>query len=503
MQSPQVVDWSARETYSIREITEGWQRDRSIYESGAAALGMGTVEFLEGITKPQERRMNDLTTAALMMWYMKGVDIESDGDFGINNSIINIGDMTQPDFDLTPEGKLFWEICNFDFIWSVIRGSETNEDVNRDVYESQNPAYHQNYLNDRDILERLENIVNLLANPDSNVNRDPVYPSTFPGGMLGAFSAGEPWNEYQELMWEQRDNWGPQLDWMDIAGNVRTTNKKEVQRKYRDMSFDEASMMRTGERVRHMIGEVGVSKDKLGLQGHGLSFEATFDYVTNPDFSARDFRWEVERVGVAMKIVLLLQFLNFLIEQARYLDGSDEYGNLENINGEKWLSWRKRPAYKPYDIMLSTPRGITRFELAMLGDMGAGNSMSGVAQLVSALNRTRNSRQLNKGGSLPRYGWVDAIHSQEVYNKFATEGAVLGTNHNTTTDQALFLNKGSASEVWFRRQSRQDAVTRDEENRTVKRDLHAEWGLARPENPLAGGANTHRGESNIIRTDIS
>ena len=473
MQSGQVIEWQTRDRYPIRQIAETWQRDPTIYERAAQALGLSQIEFLEAITKPEEREMNDLTTAAMMLWYMTGVDAESNADFGVHNNLVSLGDMRESVFDSTPEGKLLWKICDFDFMTALILGeSPSNPELKDDVMRQNNPAH---------------------------IARD--YPDTAPMA-LGTLGNDEPWNEFEQLMWMMRDDWGPSMDWMDLVGNVRTTNRERVQKKYRDMSYDEANMLRTGELVQHMIAEIGFQKEDIGMDGHGLRFQASYEYIRNPDTTVRDFRWEVERVGIAMKIVLFLQVVDFLIEQADVIQSSSPWGTLANITAETWLNFSKMPTMKPYNVFLTVPTMITKWQLAMLGNMGSNNSMSGMTQLMNAMSG-RDRLQLNKGNRLPRYGWIDNVHSATLYNKFNNSSDTdLGIS-GTGAHYALLYNKSSASEIIFKRTSEQDETGRNTSSRYVYRDLHAKWGIHRPENPLSGGAGTHRGQSNIIRTAIS
>lgn len=489
MLSSQIIDFGAGETYPIRQLAENYEQDNGHrFRLAAESLGITEFELAEFLTKPEERNANELSSAAMMMWWMSGVDIESDNGFANGNKLTQIGDMSTDEFDITPSGKLFWEICSQDWLLATAWGSETNPDMFNDEMDNHNPA-HQ--------------VQNMGPPTNRNIYYDPTAPNDANhANVLGQLAAGEPWNEYQMLMWMIRDDWGPSIDWMDIAGGVMTTNKKQIEKKYRDMSFDESTMLRTGEMVQHMIAEVGFSKEKVDLQAHGIQFRASYDYITNPDISARDFRWEVERTGVAMKIVLFLQFANFLIGQAEVQPGEDTYGDLTNITAQKWLDFSKMPTSKAYNVFLTTPQEITKWQLAMMGNLGPNNQMSGVTQLMNAISRTRDSLQLNRGSRLPRYGWIDNIHSQELYNKFADSND-LGLNNGGGEKQALMLNKSSSSEIVFRRQSRQDESGRNTRERYVYRDLHTEWGIHRPENPLDSGAGTHRGKSNIIRTAIS
>ena len=137
----------------------------------------------------------------------------------------------------------------------------------------------------------------------------------------------------------------------------------------------------------------------------------------------------------------------------------------------------------------------------MLGNMGADNQMTGVTQLMQAMRRAKDSLQLNRGSRLPRYGWIDNIHSQELYDKFdKSSSTALGGG---SEKQALMCNRGSASEIIFKRTSDQDESGRNTRERYVYRDLHTKWGIHRPEDPLESGAGTHRGKSNIMRTAIS
>lgn len=488
MLSEQVIDFGANETYPIRQISENFEQDDTRFFRAARSLGIPVFQLVEMLTKREERDMNEMTTAALMMWYMSGVDVESDSGFSANNKLTQIGDMSKDEFDLSPQGKLFWEICANDWVSSIVYGSETNPEMFEEEMQRHNPAYA---LNGR-------------AAPNREIIYDPNEPSDANhSNALAQLAAGEPWNEYLELMWAIRDDWGPSIDWSEIVGGVMTTNRKEIEKKYRDMSFDESTMLRTGEMVQHMIAEVGFSKETVGMRGHGIQFRASYDYITNPSVTARDFRWENERVGVAMRIVLFLQVVDHLITNATVQSG-DPYGDLTNINAQKWMQFRKMPVSKPYNLLLADPESITKFEIAMLGSMLAGsqdNNIAGMSQLVAALNRTRNSRQLNSGSLIPRYGWIDNLHSQTLYNKFTlSDEDSLGDASHT---YALLANRSSASEIVFRRQSRQDESGRNTRERYVYRDLHTEWGIHRPEDPLATGAGTHRGQSNIIRTRIS
>ena len=334
MLSAEVIDFGAMDTYPVRQLTESWEQDQNRFYNAATALGIPVFQLVEFLTKPEERAMNDLTTAALMMWYMSGIDIESDNGFASNNKLVQIGDMREPEFDMTPQGKMFWEIVSQDWLTSIAYGSETNPDMIQEEYDRYNPAVQMQGVN---------------RNPDPLGN---IYSPTIPddanqSNLLGQLAAGEPWNEYQELMWMIKDDWGPSIDWMEVVGGVSTTNKEEVEKKYRDMSFNEALMLRTGETVQHMIAEVGFSKAKVMMQAHGIQFRASYDYINNPSISARDFRWEAERVGVAMKIVLFLQVLDFIITQAAYQPANDPFGNLEDLTSEKWLNFSKMPMSKP------------------------------------------------------------------------------------------------------------------------------------------------------------
>ena len=489
MNSPAVIDFGANDTYPVRQLTESWEHDQTKFYNAAAALGIPVFQLVEFLTKPEERAMNDLTTAALMMWYMSGVDIESDNGFSANNKLVQIGDMTQDEFDMTPQGKMFWEIVSQDWCNSIAYGSPTNPDMWRDEMDRHNPAVLLQSLTRNP--DPLENIYNPTPPDDANQSN-----------ILAQLAAGEPWNEYQELMWMMKDDWGPSIDWMQVVGGVSTTNKEEVEKKYRDMSFNEALMLRTGETVQHMITEVGFSKAKVMMQAHGIQFRASYDYINNPSVSARDFRWEAERVGVAMKIVLFLQVLDFIIKEAAYQPKIDPFGNLETLTSERWLNFSKMPMSKPFNLFFSTPQMITKWQLAMLGFMGADNQMTGVTQLMNIMRRAKDSMQLNNGSRLPRYGWIDNIHSQELYNKF-DDSDESGLNNSGGEKQALLCNRGSSSEIIFKRTSDQDESGRNTRERYVYRDLHTKWGIHRPEDPLESGAGTHRGKSNIIRTAIS
>ena len=397
--------------------------------------------------------------------------------------------MTQAEFDMTPQGKLFWEICSEDWVNCIAHGSETNPDMFQDELDKHNPA-HQIQSVSRDNI--------FYPNSSTEIRPDDATHNN----LLGQLAAGEPWNDYQQLMWMMRDDWGPSIDWMEVVGGVMTTNKKEVEKKYRDMSFNEATMLRTAETVQHMIAEVGFTKETVKMQSHGIQFRASYDYISNPDVSARDFRWEIERTAVAMKIVLFLQLMDFLITQADVQMGTDPFGDLTSLTSEKWMNFSKMPMSKPFNLFFAEPTMITKWQLAMLGFMGDANQMTGVTQLMAALSRAKDSMQLNRGSRLPRYGWIDNIHSQELYNKF-TDSNDTALNNSGGEKQALLCNRSSSSELILRRQSRQDESGRNTRERYVYRDLHTEWGIHRPENPLESGAGTHRGKSNILRTHIS
>ena len=487
MLSSEIIDLGAAETYPVRQLTDNFQADQDKFYRACTTLGISLTELFEFLTKPEERRANELNSISLALWYM-GVDVDSDNGFANNNKLLQIGNMENKEFDMSPQGKLFWELCEQDWVYAIAHGSESNPTMFQEEMERHNPGY---------------------SGPNQSgitVNRN-LYDPTQPNdnnhsNLLGQLAAGEPWNAYQELMWMMRDDWGPSIEWTQIAGGVKTTNAKEVEKKYRDMSFDESTLLRTAETVQHMIAEVGFSKETVMMQSHGLQFRASYNYISNPSVSARDFRWEVERTAIAMKIVLFLQFMDFLITNAAVQPGGDTYGNLESITAEKWLTFSKMPTSKPFNIFISDPVSITRWQLAMLGNLNSTNALSGVTQLMALLNQSRSNLQLNKGSTLPRYGWVDNLHSQMLYRKF-TDSDDTGLANGNGQKQALMFNRSSASEIIFRRQSRQDESGRNTRERYVYRDLHTEWGIHRPENPLESGAGTHRGKSNIIRTHIS
>ena len=491
MLSEEVIDFGAQETYPARQLADNWRANDKNFFDAARSLGIPIFQLLEFLNSPQERSMNDMTTAALVMWYLSGVDIESDNGFAAGNKLMLVGDMSKDEFDMTPEGKLFWEICAQDWVNCIGNGSETNPQMFQEEMDRHNPAHF------------LQN----QGPPDMNIYYDPNTPSDDNhSNVLGQLAAGEPWNEFLELMWAMRDDWGPSIEWSEIVGGVMTTNREKVEKKYRDMSFDESTMLRTGEMVQHMIAEVGFSKETVQMRGHGIQFRASYDYITNPSISARDFRWEVERTSIAMRIVLFLQVMDFLLTEAAVQPGSDAYGDLQNINAEKWLTFSKLPMSKPFNLMFSDPINIVKWELAMLGNMvdssGNDNNVGGTVGLVNALSRARNTLQLNRGSRLPRYGWIDNLHSNELYNKF-TDSNDSGLDNNGGQKQALLVNRSSASEIIFKRTSRQDESGRNTRERYVYRDLHTEWGIHRPEDPLESGGGTHRGKSNILRTHIS
>ena len=491
MLSEEIIDFGSQETYPARQLAENWQSNDKNFYDAARSLNIPVFQLLEFLNSPAERSMNDMTAAALVMWYMSGVDIESDNGFATGNKLMQVGDMSKEEFDMTPEGKLFWEICAQDWVQCIGNGSETNPQMFQDEMDKHNPAH----------------VIQNQGPPDMNIYYDPNAPSDENhSNVLGQLAAGEPWNEFLQLMWAMKDDWGPSIDWNDVVGGVMTTNKKEVEKKYREMSFDESTMLRTGEMVQHMIAEVGFSKETVAMRGHGLQFRASYDYITNPSISARDFRWEVERTSVAMKIVLFIQVLDFLITEAAVQPSSDAYGDLQNINAEKWMTFSKLPMSKPFNLMFADPISIVKWEIAMLGSMvdsaNQDNNIGGTVALVNALSSARNSLQLNRGNRLPRYGWIDNLHSNELYSKF-TDSNETALNNSGGEKQALLANRSSASEIIFRRQSRQDEGGRDTKERYVYRDLHTEWGIHRPEDPLGSGAGSHRGKSNILRTRIS
>ena len=72
------------------QIVGGMTKTSSIM--AAESLGVPVFQLVEFLTKSEERAMNDLTTAALMMWYLTGTDIESDNGFANSNKLMQIGD---------------------------------------------------------------------------------------------------------------------------------------------------------------------------------------------------------------------------------------------------------------------------------------------------------------------------------------------------------------------------------------------------------------------------
>jgi len=459
MQSRDVYNGTLPETYPIRTIADEYTRDPKRMFSAANSANLPIIEYMEAITQPSDREQNELTTVEAVLWYMCGIDMQDTGYMN-SNQLIRLGDMTTTEFDLSPQGKLLYNLMDFDYMWSLIRGSED---------ESFNQAAHG------------------ALNPANQTNRSPM--------ALGLLEPGEPWNEYQTLMMTQSDTWGPSIDYRDIVGEIRVTNQKEVRKPYRDMTYDQAQQLRTAEGVRHMIVEIGLSKETFALSGRGVQMRCTYDYLTNPSLSVRDFRFEVERIGIAMRIKLFLEIVDFLITQASVQAPNDAlYGGLTSINAEKWLQWRKLWNRYQLTTILGDPVSITKWELAMLGKL-PNDSVMGVNQLIQALNETRNSRQLNQGTRIPNYGWIDNVYDTTLYAKF-TESNDSGLNNGQSGKYLLCFNRPTASRLWFRRQSRQDESGRDTQSRMVYRDLHVEIGKDRPEKPTTG-------KSNIIRTQIS
>lgn len=474
MHSQEIFEGRATETYPIRTIVDAYAQDPPAMFAAADAAGLPIIEYAESITDVDDREANELSTVDAMLWYLCGIDM-GEGGYNTPNQFIRIGDMQAKEFDFSPAGKLWYNIMDFDFMWAIIRGSE-DENVHRDAHE-----------------ELLRSVLQGVAGID-RVSETGDTTSGSPN-LLGTLTPGEPWNEYQQLMMAQADSWGPSIDYRDIVGDIRITNKKEIQRPFRHMSFMNANMLRTAETVRHMIAQVGLSKEKFGLSGHGIQFRASYDYISNPDLSVRDFRFEVERVGIAMRIVLFNQIADFLITQAAvHAPDNEMYGGLTNITGEKWLQWRKLWNRYQLTTALFDPVSATKWELAMLGKM-PDDTVMGITQLISLLNSVRNNRQLNRGTRVPQYGWIDNVHSEELYAKF-TDSDDSGLNNSGGMKYGLFFNRPTASRLWFRRQSRQDESGRDTQTREVYRDLHAEWGKDRPETPQTG-------HSNIIRTQVS
>ena len=472
MLTHEIFDGVATETYPIQVVAEAYNQDSSRFFQAAEDAHLPVIEYAESITDPQDREANELSSAEAILWYLTGVDM-GEGGFNSPSQFIRIGDMRDPAFDISPAGKLWHNIMDFDFMWAIVRGSED---------EGVNASAHEEVL--REVL-RLG--VDRVSESGENTNLSPM--------LLGTLTEGEPWNEYQQLMLAQADNWGPSIDYRNIVGDVRITNKKRIQTPYRHMTFNQAQTTRTAETVRHMIAVVGLSKEDFGLDGHGIQFRASYDYVSNPDLNVRDFRFEVERVGIAMRIVLFNEVCDFLIRNAAvHPAGDPTYGDLTAITSQKWLQWRKLWNRYQMTTALFDPLSATKWELAMLGSTGDANNI-GVTQLISMLNSARNQRQLNTGSRVPQYGWIDPVNSQELYNKF-TDSDDSGLNNSGGKRYGLFFNRPTASRLWFRRQSRQDESGRDTQTREVYRDLHAEWGKDRPEKPTTGN-------SNIIRTEIS
>ena len=474
MLTHEIFDGGAEETFSIQDITEGYRSDPSRFFQQADEAELPVIEYAESITDPREREQNELSTAEAMLWYLTGVDM-GEGGYNSPSQFIRIGNMTDPAFDISPAGKLWHNIMDFDFMWALVRGSED---------EGTNSTAHEELL--MEVMRQMEGVDRTSEDGSTNSGSP---------NLLGTLTVGEPWNEYQQLMLMNKDTWGPSIDYRRIVGDVRITNKKRIQKPYRHMSFQNAQMTRTAETVRHMIAQVGLSKEDFGLSGHGIQFRASYDYVSNPDLNVRDFRFEVERVGIAMRIVLFNEITDFILTNASvHATGDTMYGDLTGINPEKWLQWRKLWNRYQLTTFLSDPISCTKWELMMLGNTGNTNVI-GVTQLINMLNTARNSRQLNRGTRVPDYGWVDNVNSQELYNKF-TDSSDTGLNNSGGFSYGLFFNRPTASRLWFRRQSRQDESGRDTQTREVYRDLHVEWGKDRPETPQTGS-------SNIIRTQIS
>ena len=463
MHSHEIFNGGASETYPLRTVTDAYVGDTQRFFNAATAANLPVVEYAESITDPAEREQNELSTAEAMIWYMTGVDMKSDGYMN-SGQLVRLGDMTARAFDDSPQGILFWNIVDHDYMWSLIRGSE-NAEVNTAAYAELNPGRNMEIARERAPMS------------------------------LGTLEPGEPWNEYQQLMIAQADNWGGEIDYRDIVGQVRITSQKEVLKPFRHMTFEQANMLRTGEGVRHMSVEVGFSKEKVGMAGRGVQMNATYDWVSNPSISVRDFRDEVERIGIAMRIQLFIEITDFLLREAAVHSTNDQiYGNLQNITADKWLQWRKLWNRYQMTTFIGDPISVTKWELTMLGARGDAHTI-GVAQLVNMLQTARNNRQLNTGSQIPQYGWIDNVYSAELYNKF-TDSDTTGLNNNGGEKYGLFFNRPTASRFWFRRQSRQDETGRDTQGRYIYRDLHTEIGKDRIEKPETG-------RSNIIRARIS
>ena len=474
MNTHEIFNSGADQTYPIRTIADGYNQDPSRFFAQADEAGLPVIEYAESITDPNDREANELSTAEAMLWYLTGVDM-GEGGFNSPSQFIRVGDMRDPAFDISPAGKLWYNIMDFDFMWATIRGSED---------ENLNSAAHEDLL------------MSVIRNM-GDVNRTAEDGSTTSGSphLLGTLTPGEPWNDYQQLMMMNKDNWGPSIDYRRIVGDIRMTNKKKIQRTYRHMTYENAMVLRTAETVRHMIAQVGLSKEEFGLSGHGIQFRASYDWVSNPDLNVRDFRYEVERVGIAMRITLFNEIVDYILENATVHSSTDTmYGNLTNLTAEKWLLWRKIWNRYQLTTFLSDPVNCTKWELMMLGSTGS-SDLIGVGQLINMLNSARNRKQLNMGVMVPDYGWIDNIHSQQLYNKF-TDSDDSGLANGGGGSYGLFFNRPTASRLWFRRQSRQDESGRDTQTREVYRDLHMEWGKDRPETPQTGN-------SNIIRAQMS
>ena len=470
MNTQEVFEGGASETYSLPTLAEEFRTSPIKMFRAAEEAQLPIIEYLESITDATEREQNELLTAETLLWYLCGVDCHDTGYMN-TNQLIRLGDMTDPNFDRSPQGALLWNLIDFDFMWSLIRGSE-NDEINRQEHDR------------------------LFSNVVNRVSED----GTQGGPMaIGTLTPGEPWNDYQELQREMEDNWGPSIDYREIVGSVRTTAKKRIQRTYRDMSFDNAQMMRTAEGVRHMIVEIGLDKEDFGLSGHGIQMRATYDYLSNPDLAVRDFRFESERIGIAMRMSLFNEIVDFILEEATPWtvtgQGAGVYGHLNDITTEKWLQWRKLWTRFTPDIVLGDVETITKWEKVILGTGTSYTTDRGVQALIDSANRGRNNLQLNNGTRIPRYGWIDETFSKELFKKFteATDGELTGGSKK----QLLFFNRSTSSRLWMRRQSRQDESGRDSQSRFLWRDLHAEWGVDRPMK------KPETAESNIIRAHVT